>query len=183
LSRLGSQLDALRAALNKDDVLRDLAKSPLMLSVMTLAYQGASVSALAGEAVETPEARRKQIFDTYIARMFARRGQAAGSARAKEQTKSWLSWLAHNMQRHGQSIFLIEQMQPSWLDNVRQIFIYLLSSRLATVAAIWAVICLSTVMVLIMGWSNYRSSIESVLHLFIFFLWFQYVPCYLVHKY
>jgi hypothetical protein len=110
----------LRAALNKDDVLRDLAKSPLMLSVMTLAYQGASVSALAGEAVETPEARRKQIFDTYIARMFARRGQAAGSARAKEQTKSWLSWLAHNMQRHGQSIFLIEQMQPSWLDNVRQ---------------------------------------------------------------
>jgi hypothetical protein len=44
LSRLGSQLDALRAALNKDDVLRDLAKSPLMLSVMTLAYQGASVA-------------------------------------------------------------------------------------------------------------------------------------------
>ena len=168
LSRLGSRLDALRAALNKDDVLRDLAKSPLMLSVMTLAYQGPSVGDL-GETIETPEARRKQIFATYVARMFARRGRAAGSAYAQEQTYSWLSWLAQNMQRHGQSIFLIEQMQPSWLDNIRQIFMYIFSARVAAVAAIWAALCLSAVvLVLTFGTTDYtpdyRSFIESDLH-------------------
>ncbi len=28
-----------------------------------------------------------------------------------------LTWLARQMQRHNQSIFLIEQLQPSWLEN------------------------------------------------------------------
>jgi predicted NACHT family NTPase len=132
LAQFGSELGALRTTLDKDQVLQDLARSPLMLSVMTLACQGASINALAGEATETPEARRAEIFETYIARMFARKGKM-GSAHTNEQASIWLSWLAHNMQRHGQTIFLIEQMQPSWLNNIRQISIYLLSSRLAAV--------------------------------------------------
>jgi hypothetical protein len=139
LSCLGSQLDALRAALNKDDVLRDLAKSPLMLSVMTLAYQGASVGALAGEAIETPENRCNEIFDTYIERMFARKGKGRG-AYSNQQTKTSLSWLAQKMQQSGDTMFLVERMQPNWLDNTRQIFVYLFCSRFATAAAMWAAV-------------------------------------------
>jgi hypothetical protein len=164
LAQFGSELGALRTALEKDQALRDLAQSPLMLSVMTLAYQGASINALAGDAIETPGARRRQVFNTYIDRMFARKGKAAGSAHAKARTKSSLSWLANNMQRHGQSIFLIEQMQPTWLNNVRQIFIYLLSSRLATVAAIWAAVSLSGVVIILTeGAAEFASSIKSML--------------------
>jgi hypothetical protein len=124
LSHFGSELGALRTALQNDQALQDLAQSPLMLSVMTLAYEGATINALAGDEIETPEARRAQIFDTYVARMFTRKGKAARNAYSEEQTKNWLSWLAHNMRRHGQTIFLIEQMQPNWLKGITDIFTF-----------------------------------------------------------
>jgi hypothetical protein len=33
------------------------------------------------------------------------------------QVNRWLAWLAHTMQRHGQTVFLIETLQPSWLQT------------------------------------------------------------------
>ena len=42
----------------------------------------------------------------------------------------WLAWLARGMQQHGQTVFLIEQLQPSWLPMRGQRRIYTLSSRL-----------------------------------------------------
>lgn len=46
------------------------------------------------------------------------------------QVRRWLSFLARNMQQHEQTIFLIEQLQPSWLTNNIQLWSYLLTSRL-----------------------------------------------------
>lgn len=123
-------------------MLRDLAKSPLMLSVMTLAYQGASVAALSAEAASTAEIRRKQIFDTYVDRMFARKSRA-GSEYDKRQVIGWLAWLARNLQRHGHTVFLIEQMQPSWLMGVRNVFAYIVLSRLAAAIAMVGILALS----------------------------------------
>ena len=161
LSRLGSQLDSLRATLNTDEVLQDLAQSPLMLSIMTLAYRDAPISALAGDAIETPEARRRQVFATYIDRMFARKGKA-GTADGKKQTKSWLSYLAYSMQRHGHSVFLVEQMQPSWLNTIRQIAVYLFLSRLSAVAVVWAGTCSAgVIMGFTVGAENLTSEIKS----------------------
>jgi hypothetical protein len=36
---------------------------------------------------------------------------------SEKQTKIWLYWIANNMQKHDQTIFLIENLQPSWLNN------------------------------------------------------------------
>jgi predicted lipid-binding transport protein (Tim44 family) len=36
---------------------------------------------------------------------------------SEKQTKKWLYWTAKNMQKHDQTIFLIENLQPSWLNN------------------------------------------------------------------
>ena len=36
---------------------------------------------------------------------------------SEAQSTAWLTWLARGMQRHGQTIFLIEQLQPSWQNN------------------------------------------------------------------
>lgn len=33
------------------------------------------------------------------------------------QVNRWLAWLAHTMQRHDQTVFLIENLQPSWLQT------------------------------------------------------------------
>ena len=36
---------------------------------------------------------------------------------SEAQATAWLAWLAQGMQQHGQTIFLIEQLQPSWLST------------------------------------------------------------------
>ena len=51
LAQFGSELGALWTVLQKDQALQDLARSPLMLSVMTLAYEGAAINTLAGGAI------------------------------------------------------------------------------------------------------------------------------------
>src|SRR5262245_53741478 len=48
----------------------------------------------------------------------------------EEQATRWLAWLARGMQKHGQTVFLIEQLQPSWLPTRIERCAYLLTARL-----------------------------------------------------
>lgn len=48
----------------------------------------------------------------------------------QEQATRWLGALARGLQQHGQTIFLIEQLQPSWLPRRAQRSAYVLASRL-----------------------------------------------------
>ena len=112
LSGAGVELLVVRKTLQHDPTLQELAQTPLMLSIMTLAYQGMSVVDLG--LLDTAEARRTHVFDAYVQRMFERRG--VEQCYSPEQTVHWLSWLAQKMAQHGQSVFLIERIQPSWLE-------------------------------------------------------------------
>jgi hypothetical protein len=129
LEAAGSKLDALRAALQADDSLQTLAQSPLTLGIMTLAYQDLPTESLVNP-VNTLEVRRQHLLDTYIERMFKCKGQGR-KPYSDDQTRAWLSWLARGMLRHNQGIFLIEQLQPSWLASHKWIWLYLLASRLS----------------------------------------------------
>jgi MFS family permease len=62
--------------------------------------------------------------------MFNRR--AANSRYSKEQTKRWLIWLAQRMVQESQTIFLIERMQPSWLETKRKKLLYAITIGLIT---------------------------------------------------
>ena len=64
-----------------------------------------------------------------------RRNEQAAPPYSEVQATAWLAWLARGMQQHGQTIFLIEQLQPSWLSTRRQRWVYILMSRL-----IWGVV-------------------------------------------
>ena len=46
------------------------------------------------------------------------------------QATRWLAWLARGMQQHGQTVFHIEQLQPSWLPSAWQRGYYILFTRL-----------------------------------------------------
>jgi hypothetical protein len=48
------------------------------------------------------------------------RGQDAPSY-SEAQATAWLAWLARGMQQHSQTLFLIEQLQPSWLSTWRTV--------------------------------------------------------------
>lgn len=125
----GSKLAALQSTMKKDEALQELAKSPLMLSIMSLAYQDAPVEALTHQLHDRIEDCRRHLFDTYIERMFKRKGKAF-QPYAKDQTKKWLLWLSQKMRQHSQNVFFLEQLQPSWLSSGRQRWLYMFGSRL-----------------------------------------------------
>jgi DNA polymerase III delta prime subunit len=122
LAESGPQLAALREAVDTDPVLQELAQTPLMLSIMSLAFQGAGGNELATQKGE-PEERRNQIFRLYVEQMFqrnermAKRKETTPLAFPKEKIIGWLSRLAQEMREHSQSVFLVEGLQPSWLGT------------------------------------------------------------------
>ena len=114
LAKGGSKLAALREAVTTDPVLQELAQTPLMLSIMSLASQGVGGDELSGQKGDSLEERRKKIFGLYIEQMFRRKGPTSLTF-SKEKSIGWLSWLAGKMRERSQSVFLVEELQPGWL--------------------------------------------------------------------
>ncbi|MGH7525481.1 MAG: NACHT domain-containing protein, partial [Gemmatimonadales bacterium] len=139
LAGAGASLAALRVALHSDSQLQKLAETPLMLSVMSLAYRGLSVEALSGQELDSVEERREHLFTTYVQRMFARRGKRP-SPYPQERILRWLTWLARRMRERAESVFLIERLQPDWLITRTERYIYTVGSRLLGGAALGLVL-------------------------------------------
>ena len=111
LEKAGEGLAAARQWFAQDEALRELAQTPLMLSILVLAFHGAEAGALRKLGAEGDY--RKRLFDAYIEQMFRRRGAQAGYT--PEQTKKYLAWLARQMARQGQTLFYLENIQLGWL--------------------------------------------------------------------
>ncbi|MEJ1971749.1 MAG: DUF4062 domain-containing protein [Lacunisphaera sp.] len=124
----GTGLDHLRRAMRDDEGLRELARTPLMLSVMTMAWGHASAG-VRGPITGTIEERRQQLFAAYVQTALNRRGKSAGGY-STEQTVDWLSWLARRMKEHGHTLFAVEQLQPDWLGSAGRQFGYFMATRL-----------------------------------------------------
>lgn len=116
LASAGEQLASVRALLQRDVGLQELAESPLILSIMALAYRGTTVESL--PELTTIEVQRKHLFDNYVQRMFERRG--IDKRYTQKQTIQWLNWLTQRMVEHSQTTFYLERMQPSWLPTSTQ---------------------------------------------------------------
>lgn len=89
LTSAGAEFQPLRASLQADPVMLKLAETPLMLSIMTVAYE----TGPEGEVVPaaTPlESLHSRLFEAYIERTLKRRGQAERAC-SPEQTRAWLS--------------------------------------------------------------------------------------------
>lgn len=119
----GSQLAGLRQALKGDLELQELSQTPLMLSIMSLACEGASKETLVADQVSSLTMRREHIFKLYVDRMFERKG-SSGKAFSKAESIGWLSWLARKMREQSRSVLLVEELQPGWLSSTRQRLAY-----------------------------------------------------------
>lgn len=99
--------------------LLDLARSPLILNIMALTYQGISADEISvGLTFTQGENYTHQLFSAYVERMFQRRGLGLASAPySKQQTVRWLHVLATRLTQTSQTVFLIERMQPDWLTS------------------------------------------------------------------
>jgi TPR repeat protein len=120
----GPRLSALRTSIKNDPELMSLAQSPLMLNIMCLSYsEGDAITQPKGETC-TGLDRRHLLIDTYITKMFERRGNK-NAHHNRDQLLSMLCFLAKGMRHHSQNVFLAESLQPSWLLSNRQLWVYL----------------------------------------------------------
>ncbi|WP_316967693.1 NACHT domain-containing protein [Candidatus Methanocrinis alkalitolerans] len=123
LERLSPDLNALREALQSDRELQQFAQTPLILSIMTLAYRGMPIEEL--QSLGSIEDRRRHLLKTYVDKMFKRDVPRTDSKLyPKDKMIHWLSWLARKMSEHNQTVFMIERMHPSWLDTKAQMRLY-----------------------------------------------------------
>ncbi len=111
----GKAWAGLRGLLKEDAELQTLAQSPLFLSIMALAYHGLSLADIKASADGGLD-KRGELFERYIAKMFERRkGEAPPYPKA--QVLAGLAWLAKHMRQRGQTVFLLEYLQPDWLPG------------------------------------------------------------------
>ena len=123
-----TDLPLLKKALAQHKLLRDLADSPLILNILVRIYAESPLDdeVLAGQTSSTLQAH---LFDAYIDRMFNRIFRVVKRSFPKEDTINRLSWLAQTMKKNRLSVFLIEEMQPSWLPTRSRQQQYFILSR------------------------------------------------------
>jgi hypothetical protein len=115
LSSVSGSLDTLRETLHGDQELFELARRPLLLSLFTQAYQNHTPLDLSASVA--PEEYPRILFRQYVQQMLNRRAQL--QRETKEQAQKWLTYFATQLYQR-QSIFEVEELQPSWLPESAQ---------------------------------------------------------------
>jgi hypothetical protein len=116
LSDLGRSGERVRQALSDEPSLWELLDSPLLLTVVTMAY--------AGRSAQTPRISgadvgpRERLLDLYVNQMLGRR--AADLPYGRETTFRWLSWLAKQLITQSQTVFYLDRIQLDWLPENRR---------------------------------------------------------------
>jgi hypothetical protein len=126
LDAAGPALGGFRGALARNAELRRLSASPLMLSIMTLAFRGLPADAMRFDETSSREELRAEIFGRFVDRMFVLRERPGGRF-SRGRMEEGLRWLASGMMERG-SIFAVELLQPEWLTP-RQLLLYTLASQ------------------------------------------------------
>lgn len=121
LEDVGKSLVGFKKLLQRDKELEKFAKTPLIFSVISITYKGYSLKELESE-FKIEEKRYQKLFDNYIERMLQRK--SITNKNNNKQIKKWLYWLSNRMIDNSNSIFLIEKMQPTWLNHTWQIILY-----------------------------------------------------------
>ncbi|WP_420629257.1 NACHT domain-containing protein [Candidatus Leptofilum sp.] len=110
-------LEAVYKLWQTDEAFQKLAKTPLFLSIITLAYRGLNNEQLS--KFSTPMTRRNHLFRCYVDEMFKRRPISEQKKYSQAQALKWLTNLAYGMMHHKQSQFFMERLQPTWLLSDR----------------------------------------------------------------
>lgn len=119
LAQADAQLDSLQELLRDEPDFQELAKNPLMLSILKRTYQGKEIRIARNASLEE---RRHQVFNDYVQRVFEHR--SVGVHYSPEQTKHWLIWLARQMKQRDQPGFYLERLQIDWLAKSRPCELY-----------------------------------------------------------
>jgi hypothetical protein len=101
-----------------------------MLNIMCLAHANSSEMKQYSLAAGSESSRRSLLFDTYITRMFERRGKKIKAPYSREKIIGVLSFIAKGMAHHSQNDFFAESLQPSWLISNSARWAYLIIAHI-----------------------------------------------------
>lgn len=100
----------------------ELARIPLMLNIMVVARSRIDFQE---QQPTSSEMLLPRLFDAYIDNQLAWGVQGTGKKPpSPEQARRWLTWLAGKLIQENETEFLIEKIQPYWLDHKMQRLIY-----------------------------------------------------------
>lgn len=135
----GRDLSALREAVARDGVLREMAQTPFLLMVMAVAYhdgEGVSASGILRGGGGGVDSRLTDLFEKYVAaRVHLSEEEPPGEDRLPELRK-YLGALAEKMEG-GSKLLLVEQLQPDWLSPAgRRLYLALVCLQLILFALV-----------------------------------------------
>lgn len=96
------------ALVSQNQTINDLVCFPLFLSMVVIADQ---VTPGELQTLEEDKARA-QLLDIYVCEMLGR-----AKSYTRWQVRSWLIWIAQQLEREQQTEFLVEKIQPTWLQS------------------------------------------------------------------
>ncbi|MBD2182989.1 NACHT domain-containing protein [Aerosakkonema funiforme] len=106
--------------------LLELAKNPLFLNMMALAYEEILIHAW--RRIAAKDERREYLLNAYIRRMLTRDMESQfyrqGKQPRPEQMRPWLTWLAKRMSELNQQEFTLEKIDRHWLQTSAQKRLY-----------------------------------------------------------
>jgi eukaryotic-like serine/threonine-protein kinase len=131
VERSGPELEVLSRAIREDNVLLDMARTPLMLRLIADAYRGLTDADVIRDDLETVAARREHVLDAYTQSAFIRADERFGAKVPfdEDDVMAGLAFVARGLHRHSESILLVERLQPSWLIGRQCKLIYLATTR------------------------------------------------------
>jgi len=104
-------------SIEKEPELLKLAKTPLLLSMMALAYDDILIESW--KRITSAEEQRKYLLTAYIRHQMT--GEVKQYPRNKElrpeQIRHWLGWLARKMEQQGIQEFYLDRIPSSWLQT------------------------------------------------------------------
>jgi DNA polymerase III delta prime subunit len=92
-----------------------LARSPLMLNIISLTFQDIPADEQIAAFDEISD--NKRLFERYVSKMFNRAARSERKMSNREQTLNWLQWFAQMLSLHNQTEFYIEDIDISWLTT------------------------------------------------------------------
>ncbi|MEB3882660.1 NACHT domain-containing protein [Lyngbya sp. CCY1209] len=128
--------------IKNDPQLLKLAKKPLFLSLMTLAYENILISSW--KHLDTLDEQRQYLLNAYLRHQIsATRDRGLSEAEKKytsEQFRHWLTELAKRMQREETQTFILDRIPKTWLHTPEQERAYRLAERAVGGVIWWGVV-------------------------------------------
>jgi hypothetical protein len=122
LEKAGSELKSLREAMSQDPLLRQIAHTPFLLRMMSVAYKekmGLSAKVIVEGGKGAKGARLKDLFEKYLQERRRTTKDPLPKDYPLESIREHLGQLADKMQRGKSKLFHVDQLQPGsvWLSR------------------------------------------------------------------